>query len=329
MEIIGFNKYQGISDFIQTFSKFLIFFIFLFYGYLFYRREIKKRYIENTLQIMEEINLIAKGNFDHQINPIYGNNLDMLAEDINTIVIKLKDSIDEERHITNTKNELITNVSHDLRTPLTSTIGYLGLVEQDQYHDEVELRHYTGIAYQKALNLECLINELFEYTRMQDKQYILKQEQIDINEILAQLITENYWELNQHNLSCRDHISVNPMYVTGDGEKLARVFTNLIINAIYYGRDGKYIDIEATADLNWVIISISNYGEQIPHMDIPHIFERFYRAEKSRAKHTGGSGLGLAIAKGIINHHEGTIEVKSDIEKTSFIVKLKKVARCE
>src|SRR5699024_8102595 len=115
----------------------------------------------------------AEGNFEHQIQTRHKNNLDSLATNINNIVLKLKEAIEEERNIEHTKNELITNVSHDLRTPLTSIVGYLRVIEQDQYRDEVALRHYTGIAYEKALSLEHLINELFEYTRMQDNKFIL------------------------------------------------------------------------------------------------------------------------------------------------------------
>lgn len=323
ISIVGYAKYQAITGFIQTFSKVFIFLIFLFYAYLFYRREIKKQYVKNMFHIMNEVSLIANGNFNHKIEARYNNNLDILAKNINHIVIKLQDAIEEERKIENTKNELITNVSHDLRTPLTSTIGYLGLVEQDKYRDEIELRHYTGIAYRKALNLEHLINELFEYTRMQDKQIILKKENIDIAEILAQIITENRWYFIQNDLTCREHLLTHPISVIGDGEKLARVFNNLIMNAIHYGKNGKFIDIEAKLDKNWVVVSISNFGEQIPSIDLPHIFERFYRAEKSRSTNTGGSGLGLAIAKSIVEHHDGIIEANSTSEKTIFTVRLK------
>src|SRR5690606_35842305 len=124
-------------------------------------------YLENIRNVIQETSYIAKGNFEHDM-PTYGNNLDQIGKNMNAIVLRLKAAMEEERHIEHTKNELITNVSHDLRTPLTSIVGYLRIIEQDQYKDEVALRHYTGIAFEKALRLELLINELFEYTRMQD-----------------------------------------------------------------------------------------------------------------------------------------------------------------
>jgi signal transduction histidine kinase len=274
---------------------------------------------------MQEIHYIAKGNFNDQINTKYHHNLDQLAVDVNNIILHIQDAVAEERHIEHTKNELITNVSHDLRTPLTSIIGYLDLVERDNYRDEVELRHYTGIAYEKAHSLEHLINELFEYTRMQDHRLILSKSPINIAEILSQLMIQNHLFFKEANIVCRDHIDIEEMYVLGDGEKLARVFDNLITNAINYGKDGKYIDISASEIDDMIIVTITNYGAPIPSIDLPHIFERFYRAEKSRSKHTGGSGLGLAIAKSIISHHNGTIEVESNLDHTSFIVKLARI----
>lgn len=274
---------------------------------------------------MQEIHYIAEGNFNEQIDTKYHNNLDHLAKDVNNITLHIQDAVAEERHIEHTKNELITNVSHDLRTPLTSIIGYLDLIEQDRYRDEIELRHYTGIAHEKAQSLEHLINELFEYTRMQDNRLILNKMPINIAEILGQLVIQNHIFFKEANVICRENITTEEMYVLGDGEKLARVFDNLITNAMNYGKEGKYIDISASEVNDMIMITVTNYGTPIPSIDLPHIFDRFYRAEKSRSKHTGGSGLGLAIAKSIIAHHDGTIEAQSTLDRTSFIVKLPKI----
>ena len=324
-DIIGYAKYQRVLGFIQAFSNVFLFLIFIGYIYLFYRYEKNRQYSFSLKKIMNEIEYVAEGNFNYQIQTQHDNDLNQLATDINNIVLRLKNAIADERHIEHTKNELITNVSHDLRTPLTSIIGYLDLIERDRYRDEIELRHYTAIAYEKAQNLEHLINELFEYTRMQDNRLILNKTPINIAEILGQLVTQNHIFFQEANVICRENIATEEMYVLGDGEKLARVFDNLMTNAIHYGKDGKYIDISASEINGTIIITFTNYGAPIPSIDLPHIFERFYRAEKSRSKHTGGSGLGLAIAKSIITHHEGTIEAKSNLDSTSFIVKLAKI----
>lgn len=325
VDIVGHSRYQIISDFIRNFSKLFILLLFIFYLYLFYRREKKKQYMNDLRQIMKETLSIAEGNFEHRIQTRHKNDLDVLATNVNNIVLKLKEAIEEERNIEHTKNELITNVSHDLRTPLTSIVGYLRLIEQDQYRDEVALRHYTGIAYEKVLSLEHLINELFEYTRMQDNKLILNKIPINIAEILGQIIIQNDLYFSENDMICREQIFVEQPFVLGDGERLARVFNNLIINAIYYGKEGKYVDITVEEKGDKIVVTITNYGSPISNFDLPYIFERFYRAEKSRSTNTGGSGLGLAIAKSIVIHHDGSIEAVSNIEKTSFIVKLQKI----
>lgn len=325
IDIIGPRKYQNILNSILNFSIIFTLIIFLCYLYLFYRHAKQKMYMNHLAHIMEEIHHVAKGNFNDLIHATYHNDLDHLVTDVNNIVLHVQHALEEERHIEHTKNELITNVSHDLRTPLTSIIGYLDLIEQDRYRDEIELRHYTGIAYEKSRSLQHLINELFEYTRMQDNRLILNKTPINIAEILGQLVIQNHIFFKEAKIICREMIATEKMYVLGDGEKLARVFDNLITNAIHYGKDGKYIDIAASEVDDKIVITVTNYGAPIPSADLPHIFDRFYRAEKSRAKHTGGSGLGLAIAKSIITHHDGTIEAQSSLESTSFIVKLEKI----
>lgn len=322
--IIGYGKYNLISNYYRVFINLFIFLLFLFYMHLFYRREKNRQYLNSLKNIIKESSYIATGDFNYKWTT-YGNDLDQLVENISKIVLRLKAVMEEERHLEHTKTELITNVSHDLRTPLTSIVGYLRIIEEDKYKDEVELRHYTGIAFEKALNLEQLINELFEYTRMQDRQFVLNKTSINIAEVLGQIIIQNELSFAEHDMICRENISEVKSAILGDGERLARVFENLINNAIHYGKAGKYVDVTAKETDKHIIVTVTNYGNPIPQVDLAHVFERFYRAEKSRATHTGGTGLGLAIAKSIVIHHDGTIEVESNFEKTSFIVKLNKI----
>ncbi|MFD2130264.1 sensor histidine kinase [Pseudogracilibacillus auburnensis] len=324
-DIIGPGKYYTYLHYFDMYSKGIFFFIFMIYIYLFYRYEKKKQYLANLNNILKETSFIAEGNFEHQLT-VYDNNLDGLVKNIHNIVDRLKEAIEEERHIEHTKNELITNVSHDLRTPLTSIVGYLRLIEQDNYKDEVALRHYTGIAYDKALSLEQLINELFEYTRIQDKQLQLNMQPINIAEILGQVIVQNQVYFIENEMICREEFANVTLTVLGDGERLARVFNNLILNAIHYGKEGKYVDILTEDFGSEIAVTVTNYGNPISSIDLPHLFERFYRIEKSRAKHTGGSGLGLAISRSIVLRHNGTIDVESNLDRTSFIVKLPKYA---
>lgn len=270
--------------------------------------------------LIDEVHRMEEERFNHKIpvEPVGG--LGQLAVDINRMVERLKISMDEERRAEQTKNELITNVSHDLRTPLTTITGYLGLIEQDRYRDEVELRYYTNIAYEESLRLKQLMDDLFQYTRLRNREMKLSLNRINLVEMLHQTTAQMQWQFQESGVQCRLHFPNPQLMLIADGDKLQRVFENLISNAIRYGNDGKYIDIHARQDGSNVVAEVVNYGEAIPQADIPHLFERFYRVEKSRAKHTGGSGIGLAIAKSIVDLHQGTITADSDEERTVFTV---------
>lgn len=324
VRIIGYEKYRGLKESFWTIvvSYVFLFSIFSSYVYLFYRHE-KKLYYEACIKNMiEEIRYIANGNFNHKVSILQHDYLEDLANGVNRIVEQLKVSIDEERQTEQAKSELITNVSHDLRTPLTSIVGYVTLIHHDNYRDEVELRHYIQVIYDKVNRLNMLMNDLFEYTRVQNKELQLNTVPIDIIELLGQLSVQFRIQFQEANIECRPSFPSEKLMVLADGDKLVRVFENLIMNAMTYGNEGKFIDLTAYQDGNMIAIDITNYGQPIPSTDLPHIFERFYRVEKSRSTYTGGSGLGLAIAKSIVEIHSGTIEVYSDAEKTTFTVKL-------
>ncbi|MEH7457673.1 HAMP domain-containing sensor histidine kinase [Bacillus sp. JJ1127] len=324
VRIIGYEKYRGLKESLwaMMISYLYWFSIFSFYVYIFYRHE-KKLYYEACIKKMiEEIRYIANGNFNHKVSILQHNYLKELATGVNQIVEQLKVSIEEERQTEQAKSELITNVSHDLRTPLTSIVGYVNLIHDDNYRDEVELRHYIQVIYDKVNRLNMLMNDLFEYTRVQNKELSLNYVPIDMIELLGQLTVQFRIQLQEANIECRPSFPSQKLMVLADGDKLVRVFENLIINAITYGSDGNNIDITAYEVNNMITIEITNYGQPIPSTDLPHIFERFYRVEKSRSTYTGGSGLGLAISKSIVELHNGTIEVYSDEEKTTFTVKL-------
>lgn len=128
-------------------------------------------------------------------------------------------------------------------------------------------------------------------------------------------------------MECRLCFGEQQLFVIADGDKLRRVYENLIANAIRYGSDGKYIDIRGRVEGDQVITEVINYGEPIPEADLPHLFDRFYRVEKSRATNTGGSGIGLAIAKHIVDLHQGEISADSDGDRTAFTVKLSRKAK--
>lgn len=273
-------------------------------------------------QMSEAVERIADGRFDVRVPVKQRNELRDMAANVNELVDRLKTSLEEERRAEQTKNELITSVSHDLRTPLTSVLGYLGLIEQDRYRDEVELRHYVQIAYDKSQRLNVLINDLFEYTRMRHDAVPLKQIDFHLGEMLGQLLTQYRMMLEQAGLQGELHLPRSPLQIHADPDKLVRVFENLLANAMTYGQSGKKIDVYLRKVAGDAVVEIVNYGEPIPSLDLPNIFDRFYRVDKSRTEHAGGSGLGLAIAKSIVERHGGSIAAFSDLSRTSFVVRL-------
>lgn len=285
-------------------------------------------FTRKSIYYLEEINLglkrIAEGDLDTKIPIRTENELGQLAKNINSMSKHLKRSIEEERNAEKSKNELITNVSHDLRTPLTSIIGYLGLISNDEYKDELSLRYYVDIAYNKSLELKKLIDELFEFTKISYGGLKLNLERIDIGQLIEQLAEEFIPILNDAGMECRIVPYSEKLYTMADGNLLVRVFENLFSNAIRYGKEGKYVDIELVGDKDSIIINTINYGEGISKIDLPNIFERFYKIDKSRSTDSGGTGLGLAIAKNIIELHKGDITVYSQNGKTEFQVRLEK-----
>lgn len=247
-----------------------------------------------------------------------------LAKAIHEIMITHIQAIENVKKAEQVKSELITNVAHDLRSPLTSILGNLELIDNDRYRDEVELRYRIQVIHDKAVVLHTLITDIFDYTYTQNQSMPFHRIPINIEEMLNQLVVQSTVEFEKVGMEVRIHTTAETPIVSGDGEKLVRIFDNLIQNAIRYGHEGKYIDIFLRDSNQNVIIDITNYGTAIPQTDLPFIFERFYRVEKSRSSFSGGSGLGLAIAKNIVDLHGGTIEVNSITGKTTFTVGLLK-----
>lgn len=219
------------------------------------------------------------------------------------------------------KNDLIVYLAHDLKTPLTSVIGYLTLL-RDEAHISQELREkYTSVSLDKAQRLEDLINEFFEITRFNLSQLTLDISRVNLARMLEQITYEFYPLFTEKNLTC--DLSVPPDFeLRCDVNKMERVFDNLIRNAVNYSFRNSTIQIKVQRQNERISIQFINDGNTIPEDKLSRIFERFYRLDASRTSHTGGAGLGLAIAKEIVLLHGGTITAASQNDKIIFTVTL-------
>ena len=278
------------------------------------------RYITKISDAMQNI---SEGDLNVTVEVEGDDEFSSMAANLNKMVEDLKELMDKERESERTKNELITNVAHDLRTPLTSIIGYLELLSGDVKLDPELQKKYINIAYVKTKRLEKLIEDLFGFTKMNYGKLSMHVGQVDVVKLLSQLLEEFYPSFVDKNLSYELQSNVPVKVITADGNLLARLFDNLINNAIKYGADGKRIMVKLHADDEIVTVSVINYGYVIPADELPLIFNKFYRVEQSRSTNTGGTGLGLAISKNIVDMHGGTITVTSDLSGTVFTVKLK------
>ena len=224
------------------------------------------------------------------------------------------------------KNDLVVYLAHDLKTPLTSVIGYLTLLrDEPQISPELRAR-YTGIALEKAERLEDLINEFFDITRFNLSHLELEKQTVDLSRMLQQVVSEFEPMLAEEQLTCTLDLPARMDYPC-DPDKLARVFDNLLRNACHYSTPGTEIQIFGAETGTSIVLTFHNEGRTIPPEKLERIFDQFFRLDSSRATRTGGAGLGLAIAKEIVELHGGTISARSWDNQVEFQVTLPKAGR--
>ncbi|ALJ30982.1 Sensor histidine kinase RcsC [Apilactobacillus kunkeei] len=274
--------------------------------------------------IINDLHYIADGNFDYTIPYKLIGDDQRIVESINVLVNNVIHSMSEELKTEKSKDELISNVSHDIRTPLTSIIGYLGLIENKQYTSEEDLAKYVHIAYSKARQMKTLADDLFEYTKITDKDYSkLNTRKIEMKAMIDQIAAGFDLEMAEKDMQMHSKTNFDKLVIDGSPSDLARAVNNLINNALKYGHDGHNIYVEGfRVNEKELEIKVSNDGEKIPEESIKHVFDRFYRVENSRNKSTGGTGLGLAIVYEVVNIHGGYCSVASNDELTTFTLHL-------
>ena len=247
--------------------------------------------------------------------------LDFMENKLNQIKNNLEKQKKAALEAEQRKNDLVVYLAHDIKTPLTSVIGYLSLLDEAPDMPPEQKAKYVGITLEKAYRLEQLINEFFEITRFNLQTIVLNKEKINLQFMLQQLADEFYPMLAPQ----AKQVSVNVpdgLTLWGDADKLARVFNNILKNAIAYSYENSVIDIAAGQQDKTMVITFTNQGDPIPQKKLETIFEKFYRLDSARSTNTGGAGLGLAIAQEIVKAHDGTISVESNPENTTFTVKI-------
>ncbi len=257
------------------------------------------------------------GASEHEI--VLSPEMDFMAAKLNKIKSILEKRERDAKEAEQRKNDLVVYLAHDLKTPLTSVIGYLSLLDEAPDMPQEQKAKYVGITLEKAYRLEQLIDEFFAITRFNLQTMVLNKGKINLRFMLQQMADEFYPMLTPHGKQVEVRIP-DGLTLWGDADKLARVFNNILKNAIAYSYDNSIIDISAEGQRENVVIIFSNQGSPIPLPKIEMIFEKFYRLDSSRSTNTGGAGLGLAIAKEIVNAHGGAITAASSEEHTVFTV---------
>lgn len=285
-----------------------------------------QRYSTYFNEISTGIHYLARGDFSYKVQVKSNDEFSDIAQDVNLASEKLKEAIERGDFSENSKEQLVVNLAHDLRTPLTSVLGYLDLLLKDERLSKEQVRHFLTIAFTKSQRLERLIDELFEITRMNYGMLPVEKKRINLTDLLNQLKEELYPVFEKNHLIAR-MINEPHLPIWGDGDLIARVFENLMTNAIRYGYDGQYVDINGFTAADQVVVRVVNYGDSIPTDELPYLFDMLYTGDKARTHQEDSTGLGLFIAKNIVEQHNGTITVESSVIQTIFEVSLPKESK--
>ncbi len=263
--------------------------------------------IKYMLTLSDGLTVISAGNLHHRIPTVRMDELGKVAEHINAMAEKLESLMEKERDADKSKMELITGVSHDLRTPLTSIIGYLELLKEKGYRDEAEFERFIGNTYNKAMQLKSLIDQLFEYTRLTHSGAKLELETVDIKQLLIQLLAEILPLAEEERITLITELPDRPLFLSLDSEKIRRAIDNLLMNALKFSVKPGVVRVTLITGIQSVAISVENDGQSISREQETFLFDRFYKIDGSRTIDTqkAGAGLGLSITRSIVELHGG------------------------
>lgn len=284
--------------------------------------QLTKRKVRYLRELGEGLHEIAMGKLDFRVRRRGSDELATLAEDINHTAQALQQQLEAERLAEKTKNELITNVSHDLRTPLTLVMGYLRLLKDKKFENDAQYDEFVNIAYDKSEKLSSLIEDLFEYTKLTNQGVRFDCQDVSVNELLGQVVEEMVTVAEESEVELIREFTDERLVVQVDAHQMSRVFENLLNNGIQHCRKPGEVRVTLQREDGFAVITVANEADPIPADEMERLFERFYRGDPARSSRTGGSGLGLAIAKSIVELHHGSIHGESEGTEIRFIVKL-------
>lgn len=296
----------------------VLFFLIIYCLFIFVYMIFKAIYLD---KIIKATNEIAAGNLNYTLKDKGNGILSKMAHNINNLQFGVKKAVENQMKSDRLKSELITNVSHDLKTPLTSIINYVDLLKREELTKE-EMQDYIGVLDRKTQRLKVLIEDLFEASKMATGAVELNIEKVDVAQLLTQSLAEFDEKIKTSSLIFRVNIPRQKVYANLDGKKTWRVFENLIGNALKYSQPNTRVYIDLTENESNILITIKNISAYEMDFNVDEIFERFKRGDSSRA--TEGSGLGLAIAKSIVELQGGKLTIEIDGDLFKAIVELKK-----
>ena len=288
-----------------------------------------KEYINKKKQahIFDYINYMAQGYYHERIPVDQAGDYKTIAMNINQLMDSIETSIADQKEAEKTKDQMVSNVSHDLRTPLTSILGFLELLKQSDLNEDQA--HHVSVAWNKAKRMEVMVNDFFEYSQTQKTTTQVNQQDLPVAAFLEQVLAEFDLQANEHDIDLSSNVVPEDLVGHFDPDKMARVFGNLINNALKYGHGASRIQVSCcqvshqdyikttrhplNAKLRrktnyirtWLTFEVRNNGELIPEEELEQIFERSYRRDASRNHDIPGSGLGLSIVENLVHLHNG------------------------
>lgn len=270
---------------------------------------VSRRLANPLIEMTDVTKRIAKGDLKSRVVLSTKDEIGLLAESINDLAIELD-------HYRSNRQEFFASISHELRTPITYLEGYAHALEHHLYQSEEEKESYLIIIRQEANRMSQLVNDLFELSKMEEGKFPIHLEKVDLIEVLDNAVNKTRLKAKEKELQLIFDYHLSLPFVIADGARLEQVIINLIENAIRYTKKG-FIKINVLHKASHLVIVIQDTGIGVPEEDIPYLFDRFYRVEKSRSRNYGGTGLGLAIVKQLIILQNGTINVHSQVGEGS------------